>query len=72
MCVIVLFLLCNSGYSDRAPPDDTNSEEEAQLQEAIQRSLADNETTPSPSAPPPSNIQDSVRAARLRRFGGMT
>ena len=42
---------------------DTNSEEEAELQEAIHRSLADGETTPTPSAPPPSDIHDSVRAA---------
>ena len=42
---------------------DTNSEEETELQEAIHRSLADVETTPTPSAPPPSDIQDSVRAS---------
>ena len=42
------------GYSDRGGTEnDTNSEEEAGLQEAIRRSLSHDQTTPTPSAPPP-------------------
>ena len=44
------------GYSDHGgTANDTNSEEEAELQEAIRRSLSHDQTTPTPSAPPPSN-----------------
>ena len=60
LLLILLQFTC-SGYSDRrAPSNDTNSDEEAELQEAIQRSLSDNQTTaPTPSAPPPSHDHDN-------------
>ena len=50
----------HSGYSDRGVPNnDTNSDEEAELQEAIRRSLShDQATTPTPSAPPPAHDED--------------
>ena len=59
--LLILLQFTHSGYSDhRAPSNDTNSDEEAELQEAIQRSLSDNQTTaPTPSAPPPSHDHDN-------------
>ena len=58
--LLILLHLTHSGYSDRpAPNNGTNSDEEAELQEAIRRSLSDNQTTtPTPSAPPPSHNHD--------------
>lgn len=55
-----ILYLTHSGYSDRgAPNNDTNSDEEAELQEAIRRSLSrDQGTTPTPSAPPPAHDRD--------------
>ncbi len=59
--VFLILYLTHSGYSDRGAHNnnDTNSDEEAELQEAIQRSLShDQATTPTPSAPPPTHDRD--------------
>ena len=54
-----MFSITYPGYSDRgAPGNDTYSEEEEELQEAIQRSLSHDQTTPTPSAPPPLHDHD--------------
>ena len=54
------------GYSDRGgSSNDTNSEEEeAELQEAIRRSLSHDQTTPTPSAPPPSDRHEDEDVQR--------
>ena len=57
----VLLIHTHSGYSDRGAPisNDTNSDEEAELQEAIRRSLSHDQTaTTTPSAPPPPHDSD--------------
>lgn len=60
IAILLILYLTHSGYSDRgAPNNDTNSDEEAELQEAIRRSLShDQATTPTPSAPPPAHDED--------------
>ena len=63
--IAIPYSLTHSGYSDRgAPNNDTNSDEEAELQEAIRRSLShDQATTPTPSAPPPADHDKDVQMA---------
>ena len=65
-----------SGYRDQRAAGVTDSEDEQELQEAIQQSLAHDhtQTTPTPSAPPPSNSREDedMRMAMERSLADLS